>query len=68
MTYLKKLKTLDNYRANGVHAERICSEMTYLDGISKTQGGKFDGLIEQAADLLLADINENGEVFICLSK
>ncbi len=68
MTYLKKLKTLDNYRANGVHAERICSEMTYLDGISKTQGGKFDGLIEQAADLLLADINENGVMTKAASK
>ncbi|MBQ7699231.1 MAG: alpha-mannosidase [Clostridia bacterium] len=60
MTYLKKLKTLDCYRANGVYAERICSEMTYLDGISKTKGGEFDSLIEQAADLLLSDINENG--------
>lgn len=60
MTYLQKLKTLDGYRANGVHAERICSEMTYLDGISKIQNGKFDSLIEQAADLLLSDINENG--------
>ena len=68
MTYLKKLKTLDNYRANGIHAERICSEMTYLDGISKTQGGKFDGLIEQAADLLLADINENGVMTKAASK
>ena len=60
MTYLQKLKTLDGYRGHGKHAERICSEMTYLDGISKTQGGKFDSLIEQAADLLLSDINENG--------
>lgn len=62
MTYLQKLKALDGYRGNGVHAERICSEMTYLDGISKTQNNKFNALIEEAADILLADINENGVI------
>ena len=68
MTYLQKLKTLDNYRANGVHAERICSEMTYLDGLSRINGGKFDNLIEQAADLLLSDIAENGVMTKAASK
>lgn len=62
MTYLQKLKALDNYRSNGKHAERICSEMTYLDAVSKNEDGKFDNLIEQAADLLLAAIKEDGVI------
>ncbi len=62
MTYLHKLKTLDGYRQNGRHAERIISEISYLDGISKNNGGKFDSLIENAADALLKCVEENGVI------
>jgi len=40
MTYLQKLKKLNTYRGQGKHAERICSELTYLDGISTNPGGR----------------------------
>ncbi|MBO4422251.1 MAG: alpha-mannosidase [Clostridia bacterium] len=62
MTYLQKLKTLDGYRANGKHAERICSELSYLDAISKNEDGKYDALIEEAADILLSHIDVDGVI------
>lgn len=62
MTYLQKLKKLDNYRNNGVHAERICSEITYLDAISKNENGKYNDLIEKAADTLLSSIEKDGVI------
>lgn len=62
MTYLQKLKKLDNYRNNGVHAERICSEITYLDAISKNENGKYNDLIEKAADTLLSFIEKDGVI------
>ncbi len=62
MTYLQKLKTLDNYRNNGKHAERICAEITYLDAISKNENDKYNALIEKAADTLLAAIEKDGVI------
>jgi len=62
MTYLQKLKKLDTYRNNGRHAERICSEITYLDGISKNENGKYNELIEKAADTLLSCIEKDGVI------
>ncbi len=62
MTYLQKLKALDAKRNNGVHAERICSEITYLDAISKNENGKFDALIEKAADMLLSAAEKDGVI------
>lgn len=62
MTYLDKLKKLDVYRSQSKFAERICSELTYLDGISSLNGDKYNGRIEAAADELLARIDKDGVI------
>ena len=54
MNYLEKLKFLNRHRSEGKNAERICSELTYLDGISKNKNGKYDKELEAAADYLIA--------------
>ena len=46
MTYLEKLKKLDLHRKESKYAERICSELVYLDNLSDLHGGKYDALIE----------------------
>jgi len=62
MTYLDKLKKAETYKSSGKYAERICSELIYLDGLSKNKGGIYDDVIEKAADLLLDFIENDGAV------
>ena len=60
MTYLEKLRKLDGHRGNCPYADRIVSELVYLDAVSKNEGGALDGRIEAAADALLSFAEENG--------
>ena len=46
MTYLEKLKLIDSHRSEGKYAERICSELTYLDNLSELHSGAYDARIE----------------------
>lgn len=62
MNYLEKLKFLNRHRSEGKNAERICSELTYLDGISKNKNGKYDKELEAAADYLIASVERDGVI------
>ena len=62
MTYLDKLKKIDSHRAENKYAERICAELTYLDGVSSLHGGKYDAKLERAADVLLERIEADGTI------
>ncbi len=62
MKYLEKLKLLDCRRREGIWAERICAELTYLDGISEVDGGAYNDRIEAAADGLLEAIGRDGVI------
>ena len=62
MTYLEKLKKIDSHRKESKHAERICSELVYLDNLSELRGGIYHNRIEAAADLLLEKIEEYGVI------
>ena len=53
MTYLQKLKKLDGYRGCCGYAERVISELTYLDALSKNEDGAYDARIEAAAERLV---------------
>ena len=62
MTYLEKLKKINSRRTESANAERICSELCYLDGLSDLRGGEFDSRIEEAADALLSFIEKEGVI------
>ena len=62
MTYLQKLKAVDAHRGESKYAERICSELTYLDNLSMIRDGKYDAIIEKAADVLLEKIEADGVI------
>ena len=62
MTYLEKLKKINLQRDKNEFAERICAEITYLDGISKNNSEKYNADIEAAVDYLLASVEENGVI------
>ena len=62
MTRKDKLKAIDTHRHEGRYAERICSELTYLDSLSNLRGGAYDSRVEQAADLLLSRIADDGVI------
>ena len=62
MTYLDKLKAVDSHRRESRYAERICSELTYLDNLSMLRGGELDSRIEEAADALLYRIESDGVI------
>ena len=62
MTYLDKLKAVDAHRTESRHAERICSELTYLDNLSAMYGGEFDAKIEGACELILGRVETDGVI------
>ncbi|MBE6608896.1 MAG: alpha-mannosidase [Ruminococcaceae bacterium] len=62
MTYLEKIKALISRKGEGSNSERICSEIIYLDGISKNNEDRYNNLIEQAVDFLLAQIEKDGVI------
>ena len=62
MTYLEKLKTINEHRGESKYAERICSQLVYLDNLSELHGGRYDARIEEAADRLLGLIKEYGVI------
>ncbi len=62
MNYLQKLQKLGEYRGRGPEAERICSEIAYLDGVSANRGGAFDRRLEAAADFVLSEAEKEGAI------
>ena len=62
MTYLDKIKKIETYKTSGKFAQRICSELIYLDSLSKFREGKYDSIIESAADLLLEYVEDDGAI------
>ena len=62
MTYLDKLKAVDVHRTESRHAERICSELTYLDNLSAMYGGEYDDKIEGACELILGRLESDGVI------
>ena len=62
MTYLEKLKKIETYKSSSKNAERICSELTYLDSLSDLRDGLYNAEIERAADLLLEFIEKDGAI------
>lgn len=62
MTHKDKLKAIDRHRHESRYAERICSELTYLDSLSALREGAYDSRIDQAADFLLERIAADGVI------
>lgn len=62
MSHLAKLKQVNTHREKSRWAERICSELVYLDHLSEFYDGKYDTRIEAALDTLLARIAEDGAI------
>ena len=62
MTYLEKLKKLNARRGESGNALRICSEITYLDAISKYRDNSLNAKIEEAADFILAECEKDGVI------
>lgn len=62
MTYLEKLKKLNAHRSESAVAERICSEITYLDAISSHREDSLNEKIERAADFILGEIEHDGVI------
>ncbi|MBQ7599306.1 MAG: alpha-mannosidase [Clostridia bacterium] len=62
MTYLEKLRYLDSKRNENKASERIVSQIVYLDAISKYADGRYDSLIENAADYLIGEAEKEGAI------
>jgi len=62
MKYVDKLNALLSHKKDSKWAERILSELVYLDAISKHQNSIYDHRIEEAADYLLSVFNEEGVI------
>lgn len=62
MSYLEKLNQINTRRHESKFSERIISEITYLYGISKIEGGIYDAKIEEALDYLLKAIERDGVI------
>lgn len=62
MSHLAKLKQVNSHREKSRWAERICSELVYLDHLSELHNGELDSRIEEALDTLLARIAEDGAI------
>ena len=62
MTYLEKLKKLNARRSESKNATRICSEITYLDAISKYRDNSLNPQIEAAVDYILAECECDGVI------
>ncbi len=62
MKYVEKLKALMSHKKEGKWAERIISELIYLDAISKHQNSIYDHRIEEAADFVLAGLADEGVI------
>ena len=64
MNYSEKIKAIDSHRSESIHAERICSQIVYLDNVSKIERDLYNGVIEAAADHLLSCIARDGVITI----
>ena len=62
MTYLEKLKKLNARRPESKNATRICSEITYLDAISKHRDNALNAQIEAAVDFILGECEKDGVI------
>ncbi len=62
MKYIEKLNALNARRHESKWAERIASQLTYLDAISKHKENMYNDRIEAAADYILGIANEEGVI------
>lgn len=62
MNYTEKMRWIRDRKGQSRAAERICSEIICLDGVSAAHGGEYDREIERAADFIIGYITENGAV------
>jgi len=62
MTYVEKLNFVSQYRCIGDSAERIVSQITYLDSISKCKGGIYNDRLEKALDFIISQIKKDGAI------
>ena len=62
MNYSEKIKAIDSHRSESIHAERICSQIVYLDNVSKNENDQYNSVIEAAVDRLLACIARDGAI------
>ena len=62
MNYTEKMRWIRDGKGQSRAAERICSEIICLDGVSAAHGGEYDREIERAADFIIGYITENGAV------
>ncbi len=60
--YFSKLKRIDSHRNESQYAERICSELIYLEGISQLHDNRYFDQIETAVDFLLDRIQIDGVI------
>ncbi len=62
MNYRQKLSKLQDLCSSNKNAERICSELIYLDGVSRNHGDAYNDRIEEAADYVLAELDCEGVI------
>ena len=62
MNYLEKILALESRAEESAHAERIVSQMVYLDLISKNEQDRYNDVLEKAADHLLACVERDGVI------
>ncbi len=62
MTYRQKLNKLYSMRYDNKNAERISSQLIYMDGVSRNHSDAYDRRIEEAADFILADYKREGVI------
>ena len=62
MNYLEKLQAIMAREEESAFAARITTQLGYLDGISKNEDGRYDAVIEAAADHLLSCMERDGVI------
>ncbi len=62
MNYCQKLQKLNGLRFHNKNSERISSELTYMDGVSRNHGDAYNDRIEAAADYILAEFDREGVI------
>lgn len=62
MNYIEKLNFVNTHRKEGKNAERIASQLTYLDSISKYKNGIYNTKIEEGLDFVIAAIKKDGVI------
>ena len=62
MNYIEKLNLINSHRNESKHAERIASQISYLNNISVIKGGIYDEQIEKGMDFVIDAVNKDGVI------